>query len=99
MRVDRATDAADVVNLIDSYVQYSAAFREAGLGAIGDDPVIVAARIKALDIRPVIIDALDDWAVCTDVTSDLKWLTEVWRSAPMVNRPTGGPGARAGDLE
>ena len=43
---------------------YESAFREAGFGAIGDDPAGVAARIAASAVRQPLVAALGDWAIC-----------------------------------
>src|SRR5262249_61196499 len=44
--------------------EYEAAFREAGIGRVGDDPASVAARIGSSTTRDELVAALDDWAVC-----------------------------------
>ncbi len=43
---------------------YAAAFREAGLGDMGEDPERVTDRLAASPIRRAIVAALDDWAAC-----------------------------------
>ncbi len=45
---------------------YESAFREAGFGAIGDNPAGVAARVTTSSERESLVAALDDWAVCAD---------------------------------
>jgi serine/threonine-protein kinase len=65
--------------------EYEAAFREADLGRIGEDPAAVAARIEASTIRGELVAALDDWAVCAhraDADAGRQsWLLEVLRRA------------------
>jgi serine/threonine-protein kinase len=81
IRLERATNSALVVDLIQSYYEYCAAFGAAGLGAVGDDPVVVAQRIRALDIQPVLVGALDDWATCVGDRNVQKWLMDVAKHA------------------
>jgi tetratricopeptide (TPR) repeat protein len=45
---------------------YEAAFREAGVWLPGDDPEVVAARIKASDVSMALVNALDSWAGLTE---------------------------------
>ncbi len=64
--------------------EYEAAFREAGFGTVHDDPVVVAARIEAANIRDELVAALDDWAVCAREAADSdrqRWLLDVARRA------------------
>jgi eukaryotic-like serine/threonine-protein kinase len=56
---------------------YAAAFSEAGLGSVGDDPLIVAARINQSNIKLALITALDDWAICVTDRQRNRWLFEV----------------------
>ncbi len=78
---------------------YESAFREAGLGAIGDDTAGVARRITASSVRQPLLVALCDWAVCADLEIRRAWVLEVarrvdpepWRAAPAIPRP--GPTA------
>jgi serine/threonine-protein kinase len=64
--------------------EYEAAFREAGLGGVGDDPEAVASRVGASNIRDELVAALDDWAVCARQATDpgrMRWVLEVARRA------------------
>jgi serine/threonine-protein kinase len=64
--------------------EYEAAFREAGLGEVYDDPEVVAGRVKASGIRTALVAALDDWAFCATESADRgrpAWLLEVAQRA------------------
>ena len=60
---------------------YESAFREAGFGAIGDDPAGVAARIAASAAREPLVAALDDWAICAADERRRAWVLGVARKA------------------
>ena len=55
---------------------YESAFREAGVGAIGDDTAGVARRIAASTVREPLLAALADWSVCAAVESRRAWVLE-----------------------
>ena len=59
---------------------YSAAFREGGIGSVGDDSGSVAARITGSNAKPALIAALDDWAICVTDPDRRRWLFEVARA-------------------
>jgi serine/threonine-protein kinase len=59
--------------------EYAAAFLEAGLGAVGQEPRAVAARVRASRIRQALVDALHDWAVFQRKGPRLHWVLEVAR--------------------
>ncbi|OWK35174.1 serine/threonine-protein kinase [Fimbriiglobus ruber] len=61
-------------------VGYEKAFEDAGIGKIGDDPVVVAKRIMESNIRPALVNALDFWASRVD-PSYATWLLAVARNA------------------
>ena len=65
---------------------YESAFREAGVGAIGDDTAGVARRIAASTVREPLLAALADWSACADP-----------RESPGVG-PRGGAESRPGAL-
>jgi serine/threonine-protein kinase len=44
------------------HLDYAAVFKEAGLGTVGEDPAVVAARVRASAVRAELVAALDDWA-------------------------------------
>jgi serine/threonine-protein kinase len=60
---------------------YAAAFQEAGLGKMGDDEEVVAARVRASGVAGVLVAALDDWASIAEDHELRKWLLEVARWA------------------
>ena len=65
---------------------YESAFREAGVGAIGDDTAGVARRITASTVREPLLAALADWSACASL-----------RESPGVG-PRGGAESRPGAL-
>jgi serine/threonine-protein kinase len=60
---------------------YEAAFRDAGLGAVGDEPEAVAARVGDLAARQPLLTVLDDWAVCAADARRRAWVLRVARRA------------------
>ena len=73
---------------------YESAFREAGFGAIGENPAGVAARIAASAAREPLVAALGDWAVCAADERRRAWLLGVARSGPgRLARPRRDPAA------
>ncbi len=70
--------------------QYEHAFQDAGLGTFGDDPNVVAQRIRESNILQALVAALDDWTLCNNGNGEdvrLAWLLEVARKAD--SDPTG----------
>jgi tetratricopeptide (TPR) repeat protein/tRNA A-37 threonylcarbamoyl transferase component Bud32 len=62
---------------------YAAAFREAGLGTVGEDTERVAARLRASAVREKLLAALDDWAAFLGRGESLNWVLAVaWRVDP-----------------
>jgi tetratricopeptide (TPR) repeat protein len=62
--------------------RYAAEFAEAGLGAVGDDPQVVADRVRDSAVRAALVAALDDWAMSAEgQPSRWEWLLEVARQA------------------
>jgi serine/threonine-protein kinase len=61
--------------------EYAKAFAESGLAKVTDPPDIVAARIDASTVRPALMAALDDWAVCATDKDQRDWLLAVARIA------------------
>ena len=61
---------------------YESAFRDAGVGAIGDDTEVVARRIAASTVREPLVAALADWSACTTLESRRAWVLEVAQSRP-----------------
>jgi serine/threonine-protein kinase len=60
---------------------YAAAFRDAGLGAEGDEAEVAAARIRESAVAGQLVAALDDWAFLTQDRKRMVWLLEVARRA------------------
>ena len=60
---------------------YQEAFREAGIGAPGDDPAEAAVRIQASPVRGALVAALDDWAACATDRDQQAWVLAVVRQA------------------
>ena len=58
---------------------YESAFREAGVGLIGDDTEGVARRIAASTVREPLLAALADWSACATLESRRVWVLEVAR--------------------
>jgi tetratricopeptide (TPR) repeat protein/WD40 repeat protein len=57
------------------------AFRDAGLGAEGDDAEAVAALVRASAVADELVGALDDWASVANDPRRRAWLLEVARRA------------------
>jgi tetratricopeptide (TPR) repeat protein len=60
---------------------YAAAFREAGLGEVGDDEAAVAARVRASAVSGPLVAALDDWAFAAREPKSWEWVLAVARRA------------------
>jgi tetratricopeptide (TPR) repeat protein len=60
---------------------YAAAFREAGLGEVGDDETAVAARVRASEVSKQLVAALDNWAFVAEEAPSKSWLLAVARRA------------------
>ncbi len=60
---------------------YAATFRDAGLGAEGEDTETVAARVRASAVGEHLVATLDDWAAVTYDPKRQEWLLEVARRA------------------
>jgi serine/threonine-protein kinase len=60
---------------------YAAAFEEAGLGKLGDDPGQVAARVRDSGIAGALVAALDDWAYVARDAKVRGWVLDVARQA------------------
>jgi serine/threonine-protein kinase len=56
-------------------------FRQARIGAPGDDPAVVAARVRASQVRGALVEALDDWAACATDQDQQAWVLAVVRHA------------------
>lgn len=60
---------------------YEEVFREAGIGAPGDDPAEAAVRTQTSPIRGALVAALDDWAACATDRDQQAWVLAVVRQA------------------
>ncbi len=60
--------------------EYRLAFQQAGIGSLSEDPRLAAKRIVDSPIRPALVNALDDWAVCATDPQAMGWLLEVARA-------------------
>jgi serine/threonine-protein kinase len=60
---------------------YAVAFREAGLGVVGDDVAAVAALVQASRVFGPLVAALDDWASVAAKSESASWLLRVARHA------------------
>jgi serine/threonine-protein kinase len=60
---------------------YAAAWRDAGLGAEGEDARAVGARVRASALREELVAALDDWAGLAGDGPRREWLLAVARAA------------------
>ncbi len=60
---------------------YEEAFREAEIGQVGDDPGMVAARVRTSDIRDALAAALDHWSGLMKDPHRKEWALTVARKA------------------
>jgi eukaryotic-like serine/threonine-protein kinase len=60
---------------------YATAFREAGLGEVGEEVETVAARVRASAVREQVVAGLDDWAWVAKEPARRAWLLVVARRA------------------
>ena len=72
--------------------EFETAFREFGIGQIGEPSAVVAARVKASNIHSALLAALDYWSVCARNESRRRWLADV---TEQVDGDTTGWRARA----
>ncbi len=64
IRLARAVGTEYAPDWKRSMAEYEAVFRDAGVARPHEDPEVAAARVRALHVRAVVVDALDDWAFC-----------------------------------
>jgi tetratricopeptide (TPR) repeat protein len=81
IRMRRMTWVGRQFDLQAAEREYAAAFREAGLGEVGDDQEAVAARVRASGVSVWLLAALDDWAWLAEVSEAQPWLLGVIRRA------------------
>jgi serine/threonine-protein kinase len=61
--------------------EYAAAFREAGLGSVEDDPATVGERVRASGVSGPLVAALDDWSIVEEQPRVLAWVLGAARQA------------------
>jgi eukaryotic-like serine/threonine-protein kinase len=61
--------------------RYEETFRDVGVGAPGDDPAEVAARVRASPVSGALVAALDDWSACATDRDQQAWVLAVVRRA------------------
>lgn len=61
--------------------RYAQILREAGLVEIHGDPEPIAARIAASPIRSAVVEAIDDWVLCSRDRTHISWLMAINRLA------------------
>ncbi len=59
--------------------RYAEILREAGFVETGDDPERIAARIAASPIRTAVVEAIDDWVLCSRDRPHISWLMAINR--------------------
>jgi serine/threonine-protein kinase len=81
IRLKRASWVQDRFDTAGADRDYAAAFQEAGLGRVGDDPARVARRVADTGVRGAVVAALDDWAGCRPADARQAWVLAVARQA------------------
>jgi serine/threonine-protein kinase len=81
VRLSRVTSGHLKIYRQRAIQKYVEIFRAAHLGTIDDPPGDVAARVNASAVRPALVAALDDWAVCAVDQREHDWVLSVARSA------------------
>jgi tetratricopeptide (TPR) repeat protein/tRNA A-37 threonylcarbamoyl transferase component Bud32 len=82
IRLKRATWVEGGFDSATADRDYAAAFQEEGLGAVGEDPGEVAARVRGSAVRAELVAALDDWACCLGRRrARVAWVLAVARGA------------------
>lgn len=61
--------------------EYEIAFRDAGLGHMGEPPSVVATRVKASDLRNTLLAALDSWSFWAKDPRRQHWALDVAEQA------------------
>jgi tetratricopeptide (TPR) repeat protein len=86
IRMKRATRGELAIYRSLASGNYADAFRQAGRGTFEDPPGEVAKAIQGSAIHGALMDAVFNWAVCTDSKSQRDWLLQVARQAePQIN--------------
>jgi Flp pilus assembly protein TadD/predicted Ser/Thr protein kinase len=81
MRLARGANPSAELSHPASWKSYREAFITSGLLHEGDTSEQFAQRVIRSSLRPALVDAMDDWAVCALSISDLEWLLKATRIA------------------
>lgn len=81
MRLARGANPNAELSHPASWKSYREAFITAGLLQEGDTSEQFAARVARSPLRPALVEAMDDWAVCALVVKDLEWLLKATQIA------------------
>jgi serine/threonine-protein kinase len=86
IRLDRIRQRRAIIATFESSKSrtaddYATAFREAGLGEVGDDVERVAARIGASPVAEALVAGLDEWALMVVDAKTTSWALAVARRA------------------
>ncbi len=77
IRLRRVTRGELVFYKTQADREYEQVFQKAELAKVVDQPQVVAARINASAVRPALVAALEDWAICASDKVRRGWLLEV----------------------
>jgi serine/threonine-protein kinase len=93
VRLKAHTIVAGVMSAAQADAEYNRLFQDAGLGGPGDLPDVVAARVRASNVRSALVAALDYWWwACAKDSGRREWLLAVSR---LVDGDAAGWRARA----
>jgi tetratricopeptide (TPR) repeat protein len=81
IRLDKAILVKGKFDLSKADREYAEAFRSAGVGQVGDDPELVAQRIRGMPVLVPVTAALHEWSCSTQDNTKRTWLMEVARRA------------------
>jgi eukaryotic-like serine/threonine-protein kinase len=81
IRLDKAVLVDGQFNLRGVEKAYAEAFRTGGLGAVGEEAEVVAARVRASAVQTHLLAALEDWVATTEDSERRAWLLGVARHA------------------
>ena len=76
-RMSQAASSNGVMAFRAADLGYQSAFQDAGLAVEGDAPDAVVARVRASDVAPALVTALDDWSFSTNSARRKQWLWQV----------------------
>jgi eukaryotic-like serine/threonine-protein kinase len=81
IRSNRANSEEEEINNLRCFAEYDAAFRDSGIAVPGEDPTLVATRIRGSNIQAWLTSAVEDWAALTQDHARLNWLLQIARAA------------------